>query len=278
VGISFATAAAKGLDAPKGVWIGLAITAAAVFLVAIVMHVRTPLSAGVDVQFATDKHASELDAMLLDALTAVEGGNARAKDDPLAREMFALHFAALDETLLRWDETNIRRTSAPGRLESRFLQELQEQELDETRYAPSVIAREFTDITRRRSLRGELETPLPAAFGTPDSIWRAWPTAHPMGGTITFRNEGRGQGPAVHMPFGSLSDEEFEAEFAARLPELVAPLLELLNQAQKWSEASEERVAVEELRAFPKEGLCEAIKKMRLKPHFPTVDGCPGCQ
>jgi hypothetical protein len=99
-----------------------------------------------------------------------------------------------------------------------------------------------------------------------------------MGGTITFRNEGRGQGPAVHMPFGSLSDEEFEAEFAARLPELVAPLLELLNQAQKWSEASEERVAVEELRAFPKEGLCEAIKKMRLKPHFPTVDGCPGCQ
>ena len=242
------------------------------------MSLRAATREATDTEFVTDKHASELDAMLLAALTAVESGNARSEDDPLVREMFALHFAELDETLRQWDQTNLRWMGVSGYLERRFFLALREQGLDENLYAVWVVAREFAEITGRRSLTGTLETPLPAAFGTPESIWRAWPTAHPMGGTITFRNEGRGQGPAIHVPFEDLSDDEFAAEFEARLPDLVAPIYGLLQEAQHWDDAREPRLAREALRSFPQDDLCLAIKKMRLKPRFPVVAGCPGCE
>jgi hypothetical protein len=235
---------------------------------------RIPSAA--DGPFVLPDHEERLRDLLQTALGAIENGQPRSLDgQPLLREMFERHFPALEAELGPWDITALRWLSAPVKLRMRFDRELAEGKLDTEPYVVAAIAGGLTQMTKDRSLREELEQPLPPRIGTGDSIWEGYGGTRSDLGIVTFNN--RLVGPNVTTCL-SLDPEDSQAAYEARIDELLAPLYALLQEAQGWDEAREVFDARQEFRAFSADGLREAIKRAQIKSRFPMVASCPGCE
>jgi hypothetical protein len=234
---------------------------------------RIPTAA--DGPFVTSEHEEGLRALLGTALRAIEDGQLWSLDGQLLQhEMFKRHFPALEAQLGLWDITATRWLSAPVALRARFDSELAERGLGDEYVAPA-ISDGLAQITSGRSLREELEQPLPPCIGTGDSIWEGCGGTRSDLGIVTFNN--RLVGPTVTTCLSVATHDSQEAH-EARIDELLAPLYALLQEAQHWDEAREVFKARAEFRAFSAGALREAIERARVKSRLPMVARCPGCE
>jgi hypothetical protein len=224
-----------------------------------------------DQRLVTEEHRDGLRAALNRAQWAVERRSARDEEEPLVHEMFALHFPELERRLTDWDETAHRNVCAPVALKKALGDWLSKRALDQPPYTPVVIADAIGAIIGQRALAGKLGDPVPPAVGDA-AVWRAWDNGRV--GMADFNPATTAQNAvAIHM-----EGAEYPAEgFTARVEGLLAPLHELLAEAQDWAEAAEIRPAADALAAFPAGELIEDLKRAQVRPRMSIVDGCPGC-
>jgi len=177
--------------------------------------------------------------------------------------MIAAHFNPLDPDLKAWDDTVAERRAAPRRLREKFSDEVVARDLNNPPYDGHVIAEDLSEMTERRSLRGQLDAPLILDRG-PDSIWRGW-----ADGSINIVGHPE---PAIKL-LQLVTPEEIE-----KAENLIAPVNELIRDAQTWSEARAVRAAAERLEAFPREQLRETLRRLRMVETIRESDKCPLCQ
>jgi hypothetical protein len=224
-------------------------------------------------QPVTDEHRGDLRAGVANALRAIEQKGVRS-DDPLAREMFERHFSDLDKDIAAWNGIAQRHLDARAALKAEFGRRLLEDALGWP-YNVEVLAEGLTVITHPRAARGQLGDALPPRVGVPSAIWSAFYNGPPSPrlGILSFNPQGTAaQGNVLEV--AGLS----ETEFHEKVDLITKKAYGLLEQAQKWTAATEIPLSKAAYEGFDTDALAVRIRRMQVKPNFRIVRGCPGCE
>ena len=261
-------------DGPELLVAYLLVASAFACFVAAVRGVPFPLVVGshaTNEAVATPGHERVLRDLLQDALNAIDGEQSRSLADPLLREMFEAHFADLDGCLRAWDKATVRMRAAPMKLRMRFDSELADRKLNQEPYIEQNIAAGFTEITGQRSVRGELEKPLPPCVGTPDSMWLGFSSTRSELGIVDFNERALG----IRATCLSLPAMESDDAYRARIKEVLAPIYELLEEAQAWEQAGDVRSAIDAFQALPRQELRQAVRRTLISRDSRSPEGVP---
>ncbi|MBV9165993.1 MAG: SIR2 family protein [Solirubrobacterales bacterium] len=204
-------------------------------------------------------------------LTATDAAIANEREvlflGPLEKEfergIISAHFGPLIPDLRTWDEAVREHREAPRKLREKFSEEVLARGLNNPPYNGHVIAQHLSDMTERGSLAGQLNAPLVLDRG-PDSIWSGW-----ADGSMNIEKRPE---PAIKLP-QLVTPEELETA-----ENLIAPVDELIRDAQTWREAAAVREAFHRLQAFPREQLRETIRRLTMAETIRQSDECPLCQ
>jgi hypothetical protein len=213
------------------------------------------------------EHLERLRALLAATDVAIANEHELFSVGPLENEfergIVSAHFAALIPNLRSWDEVVWERRQAPRRLRDKFSEEVVARGLNDPPYDGHVIAEHLSEMTERRSLGGQLDAPLVLDRG-PDSIWSGW-----ADGSMNIE---RRPETAIKLPQLVTPAELEKAE------NLIAPVNELIREAQTWDEAQGVRDAADRLQSFPREQLRETLRRLRMVETIRETDDCPLCQ
>lgn len=135
-----------------------------------------------------------------------------------------------------------------------------------------VVLKGLFAITLARATDGRLDQPIPSMLDTPDAVFRAWPVPG-AGGAVVFGEESRAPGTVAQFPADSVPPGEVTAHAAA----LLAPVYELLREAQRWGDARALIYAHEAVEKVRKGQLPKKIRAARRRKWVRRVRGCPVC-
>lgn len=213
------------------------------------------------------EHLERLRNLLTAVDLALAGGREVFLPGPLGNEfergIVSGHFGPVLPDLRAWDDVIIEHREAPRRLRDKFSREVVTRGLNDPPYDGHVIAEHLSEITERRSLRGQLSAPLVLDRG-PDSIWSGW-----ADGSMNIE---RRPEAAIKLP-QLVTPEELETA-----ENLIVPVNKLIRDAQNWDEAQAVSDAADRLQAFPREQLRETLRRLTMVETIRESDDCPLCQ
>lgn len=256
-GLTLLTAAAAGLGAARGIWIGAALAGVVAFAVAGWLHTHPEAAAGPAADLVPPNHLHELRNRLEDLTDRVNGEEVCDFGDPpkrrqLNREAMAAHFPTLVSKLEEWNRAISAKTCARHRLRTRLLPAVAniDIDIDISPEESEAIAESLADTHPRPILENQ---------------WQLLSTG------IGFIATDTPSGTMVRLP--GPTSRLAQDQFARLLTRIRAINLE----AEEWNEGRDLRAANQALAKLPRDELLDELRAAHFRHSVPLSSACPAC-
>jgi hypothetical protein len=254
-GLTLVTAAAGGLGAPRGIWIGAAIAGVVAFALAIRLHAHPETNAGASTDLVPPQHLQELRDRLTELMVEVNDEKVCDFDDPperrqLNQEAIAAHFPTLIPKLEEWNRAVGANTCARNKLRTRLLPAVASADIGISGDEVEAIAESLADAHPQPILEGQ---------------WQLLST-----GIGFFAADARSKMMVrLSQPTLRLAQDQF-----ARL---LAHVRAIQTEAREWREGRGLRAANQALETFSRDELLDELRAAQSRHSVRVSPDCPAC-